>query len=55
MKQEIVSALLYVGHDADGQVSSNEIYDALPACCKYRSLALKKHPEGTSQKSKSLS
>jgi len=35
-KKELVDALLAVGHDADGQVSSEEAYNVLPDCCKYK-------------------
>jgi outer membrane receptor for ferrienterochelin and colicins len=37
IKKELVDALLAVGHDTDGQKADNEIYNALHACCHYRS------------------
>ena len=36
VKKELVSALLGVGHDADGQKAENSIYLSLPECCHYR-------------------
>ena len=36
IRKELVNALLAVGHDADGQVSSDEAYKELPDCCKYK-------------------
>ena len=54
VRKELVDALLAVGHDADGQTASNEAYDNLPLCCKYRSDHDKKHPLSAAEKSKSL-
>ncbi len=53
-KNELVKALLAVGHDTDGQTAPKAVYDELPACCQYREVKLKKHPEGSEKKSKSL-
>ena len=38
-KSELVSALLLVGHDADGQKASNDVYNDLPECCWYRPIS----------------
>lgn len=35
-KQNLVNALLAVGHDADGQKANDEVYEKLDACCHYR-------------------
>lgn len=35
-KQELVNALLYSGHDADGQKAPQDVYLQLHACCHYR-------------------
>ena len=36
IKNELISALLKVGHDTEGQKASDDIYEALPSCCHYR-------------------
>ncbi|MBK9254857.1 MAG: TonB-dependent receptor [Saprospiraceae bacterium] len=35
-KSELINAILKAGHDADGQIASEEDYNALHICCKYR-------------------
>lgn len=35
-KNELLSALLAVGHDTEGQKAPDEVYNALHACCHYR-------------------
>ena len=35
-KQNLVNALLAVGHDAYGQKANDEVYEKLDACCHYR-------------------
>lgn len=54
-KTELIAALIAAGHDADGQIASAESYKKLPACCHYRTISLKNHPEESEKKSKSLS
>lgn len=33
---EVKKAIALVGHDTDSAKADNDIYDQLPACCKYR-------------------
>ncbi|MFN8338356.1 MAG: TonB-dependent receptor [Saprospiraceae bacterium] len=35
-KNELINALLAVGHDTEGQKASDEVYNALHSCCHYR-------------------
>lgn len=35
-REDLVVALLAKGHDADGQTASDDAYNALHSCCKYR-------------------
>lgn len=35
-KDKIVSSVLAAGYDADGKKATDESYEALPDCCKYR-------------------
>ncbi len=53
-RNELVNALLAVGHDTDGQQAPDNVYNDLPACCHYREAKVKKHPAGSENKSKSL-
>jgi outer membrane receptor for ferrienterochelin and colicins len=53
-KQELVSALIQAGHDADGIIAPDNVYSSLPACCHYREQKIKNHPESATQKSQSL-
>jgi len=39
--ETIKEAILAIGHDVEGKVASDEIYQALPACCQYRGTAKK--------------
>jgi len=39
--ETIKEAILAIGHDVEGNLASNEIYQALPACCQYRGTAKK--------------
>lgn len=36
IRSELISALLNVGHDTDGQKAPDDLYEALHACCHYR-------------------
>ena len=36
VRQKLVDAVLAVGHDADGQIAKEEVYEALHECCHYR-------------------
>ncbi|MFZ1456391.1 MAG: TonB-dependent receptor [Saprospiraceae bacterium] len=36
VKKELVSALLAVGHDTDGQKAEDAVYEVLHGCCHYR-------------------
>ncbi len=38
-KDELVTALIGAGHDADGQVADSSIYNQLPGCCLYREMS----------------
>lgn len=53
-KSELLNALTQAGHDADGVKATDEAYNALPSCCHYRDMKIKKHPAEASQKSQSL-
>jgi hypothetical protein len=37
--ETIKEAILAIGHDVEGKLASDEIYQALPACCQYRGTA----------------
>ena len=39
--ETIKEAILAIGHDVEGKLASDEIYQALPACCQYRGTAKK--------------
>ncbi|MGB4959277.1 MAG: TonB-dependent receptor, partial [Saprospiraceae bacterium] len=54
VRKELVTAILNAGHDADGQTAPQDIYDALPKCCKYHSEDKPKHPAESAQKSTTL-
>jgi periplasmic mercuric ion binding protein len=35
-REKIVEAILNCGHDADGKMAPESVYNKLPACCKFR-------------------
>lgn len=38
VRQKLVDVLLAIGHDADGQIAKEEVYEALHECCHYRDI-----------------
>ena len=53
-RKELVTAMLNIGHDADGMTAPFDVYDKLPNCCKYHEEDTKNHPIEADNKSKSL-
>jgi len=41
---KIHQAIAEVGHDTKMHKASDEVYDKLPACCKYERMAMEDHP-----------